>query len=107
MIEITSSAQHQISSILSEEDNSKLHLRIFVQGGGCSGFQYGFTLDDEIAEDDMEIPILDTTVLVDSISLQYLSGSIVDYKDDLNGASFSISNPQAQSTCGCGSSFSI
>ena len=107
MIEITSSAQHQISSILSEEDNSKLHLRIFVQGGGCSGFQYGFTLDDEIAEDDMEIPILDTTVLVDTISLQYLTGSVVDYKDDLNGSRFSITNPQAQSTCGCGSSFSI
>ena len=107
MIVITPSAQDKILEIVTEENNPSVRVRIFVQGGGCSGFQYGFTLDDEIAEDDLEVPINNGSILVDSISLQYLTGSVVDYKDDLNGASFHISNPNAETTCGCGSSFSM
>jgi iron-sulfur cluster insertion protein len=102
MITITESAQAKIADILAEENNPKLKVRAFVQGGGCSGFQYGFTLDEEHNEDDFEV----SGVLVDSMSMQYLAGAVIDYKDDINGSSFSISNPNAQTTCGCGSSFS-
>ena len=80
---------------------------MFVQGGGCSGFSYGFTLDDVKNEDDWEIPAGTSSVLVDAMSAQYVDGSMVDYKEDLNGSSFSIKNPQAVTTCGCGSSFSV
>ena len=104
MITITEAAQAKISEVLSEEPKSKL--RMFIQGGGCAGFSYGFTIDDEQNEDDFEFPAGSSSVLVDSLSLQYLEGSIVDYKDDLEGSRFSISNPKASSTCGCGSSFS-
>ena len=79
---------------------------MFIQGGGCAGFSYGFTIDDEQNEDDFEIPAGSTSVLIDSLSLQYLEGAIVDFKDDLEGSRFSITNPKASSTCGCGSSFS-
>ena len=79
---------------------------MFVAGGGCSGFSYGFELTKEKNEDDWEIPSLSTSVLVDAISMQYLENAVVDFKSDLEGARFSISNPQAQTTCGCGSSFS-
>jgi iron-sulfur cluster insertion protein len=79
---------------------------MYVQGGGCSGFQYGFEIVDTKEDDDWEIPTLSTYVLIDPISMQYLEGITVDYKDDINGARFSITNPQAASTCGCGSSFS-
>jgi iron-sulfur cluster insertion protein len=102
MITITESAQAKIADILAEENNPKLKVRAFVQGGGCSGFQYGFTLDEEHNEDDFEV----SGVLVDSMSMQYLAGAVIDYKDDINGSSFSINNPNAQTTCGCGSSFS-
>ena len=102
MITITESAQAKIADILAEENNAKLKVRAFVQGGGCSGFQYGFTLDEEHNEDDFEV----NGVLVDSMSMQYLAGAVIDYKDDINGSSFSISNPNAETTCGCGSSFS-
>lgn len=105
VITITESAKTKISEVLAEE-NHKSKLRMFVQGGGCSGFSYGFTIDEEQAEDDFEIPAGSSSVLVDPISAQYLMGATVDYKDDLEGARFSILNPQAQSTCGCGSSFS-
>ncbi len=105
MITITESAQAKISEVLSEE-NSKSRLRMFIQGGGCAGFSYGFTIDDEQNEDDFEIPAGSTSVLIDSLSLQYLEGAVVDYKDDLEGSRFSITNPKASSTCGCGSSFS-
>jgi iron-sulfur cluster insertion protein len=105
MITITESAQAKISEVLSEE-NSKSRLRMFIQGGGCAGFSYGFTIDDEQNEDDFEIPAGATSVLIDSLSLQYLEGAVVDYKDDLEGSRFSITNPKASSTCGCGSSFS-
>jgi iron-sulfur cluster insertion protein len=102
MITITETAQAKIADILAEENNANLKVRAFVQGGGCSGFQYGFTLDEVTGEDDFEV----SGVLVDAMSMQYLAGAVIDFKDDVNGSSFSITNPNAQTTCGCGSSFS-
>lgn len=107
MIEITKSAQDKIQDLLLEENKPNLNLRTFVQGGGCSGFQYGFTFDEEQNEDDFEFPVGTFKVLVDAMSMQYMQGATIDYKEDLMGASFSISNPNAQTTCGCGSSFSV
>lgn len=107
MIEITESAKGKIIELYLEEGKPELKLRTFVQGGGCSGFQYGFTFDNEQAEDDFEIALGDTKVLVDAMSMQYLSGAVIDYKEDIMGSAFSISNPQAQTTCGCGSSFGV
>ena len=107
MITISESAKTKIKDLLNEENNPKLSLRTFVQGGGCSGFSYGFTFDDEVNEDDFEIPLDNFKVLVDAMSMQYLTGAEIDYKEDLQGASFNIKNPNAQSTCGCGSSFSV
>jgi iron-sulfur cluster insertion protein len=107
MIEITESAQHKITDLLLEENNPKLSLRTFVQGGGCSGFQYGFTFDEEQNEDDFEIPVGSFKVLIDAMSMQYMTGAVIDYKEDVMGASFSIQNPNAQTSCGCGSSFSV
>lgn len=107
MIEITENALLKIQDILAEENNPKSRLRVFVQGGGCAGFSYGFVLDEEQNEDDFSIQKGETVVLVDSMSAQYLTGATIDYKEDLMGASFTINNPQAVSTCGCGSSFSI
>lgn len=106
MITLTESAQEKIKEVLAEEGPST-KLRMFVQGGGCAGFSYGFSIDDEKNEDDFEIPAGSASVLVDSMSIQYLQNAVVDYKDDLEGARFSISNPQASTTCGCGSSFSV
>ena len=103
MLTITETAQSKIADILAEENKPNLKVRAFVQGGGCSGFQYGFTLDEEQNEDDFEI----NGVLVDSMSMQYLTGAVIDYKDDIHGSSFVINNPQATTTCGCGSSFSV
>jgi iron-sulfur cluster insertion protein len=105
MITITENATTKISDILAEENNPKAKLRVFVQGGGCSGMQYGFTIDEEQNEDDFEILAGSISVLVDSISTQYLTNAIIDYVEDLSGSQFKISNPQAQTTCGCGSSF--
>jgi iron-sulfur cluster insertion protein len=107
MIQITESAQHKIADLLLEENNAKLSLRTFVQGGGCSGFQYGFTFDEEQNEDDFEIPVGEFKVLIDAMSMQYMTGAVIDYKEDVMGASFSIQNPNAQTSCGCGSSFSV
>ena len=107
MIEITENAANKISDILLEENNSKARVRVFVQGGGCSGFQYGFTIDEEQNEDDFEIPAGVSSVLVDSISLQYLQNARIDYVEELSGSQFKISNPDAETTCGCGSSFSM
>jgi iron-sulfur cluster insertion protein len=111
MIEITESACNKISDLLLEENNPKLSLRTFVQGGGCSGMSYGFTFDEEVNEDDFEIPVKsphgEFKVLIDSMSMQYLTGATIDYKEDLNGSQFNIKNPNAQTTCGCGSSFSV
>jgi len=106
MITVTETAQAKITDILLEENNPALRLRMFVQGGGCSGMSYGFTLDEIMNEDDFEIPFSSTSVLVDSISMQYVSGATIDYKDDLSGSQFVIKNPNAETTCGCGSSFS-
>ena len=106
MIAITENATTKIADILAEENNPKAKIRVFVQGGGCSGMQYGFTIDDEQNEDDFEIPSGSITVLVDSISMQYLQDASIDYVEDLYGVQFKISNPNAQTTCGCGSSFS-
>ena len=106
MITVTETAQAKITDIVLEENNPALRLRMFVQGGGCSGMSYGFTLDEIMNEDDFEIPMESTSVLVDSISMQYVSGATIDYKDDLSGSQFVIKNPNAQTTCGCGSSFS-
>lgn len=103
MLTITDSAKEKIADILAEENNPKLRIRTFVQGGGCSGFSYGFTLDEEINEDDFEFD----QVVVDSMSMQYMTGATIDYKEELMGSSFVINNPNAQTTCGCGSSFSV
>jgi iron-sulfur cluster insertion protein len=106
MITITETAVSKIQDIIAEENNPKLKLRVFVQGGGCSGMQYGFTLDEEQNEDDWDLDINGVKILVDSMSGGYLQGAEVDYKEDQYGATFSIKNPQAATTCGCGSSFS-
>jgi len=106
MITISNSAKLKILDLLAEENNPNLSLRTFVQGGGCSGFSYGFTFDEVMNEDDFEIPLTDSfKVLVDAMSMQYLSGAEIDYKEELMGSTFSIKNPNAQTTCGCGSSF--
>jgi len=105
MITITDSATVKLKDILAEENNPDLKLRIFVQGGGCSGMSYGFTLDEVANEDDFTLDESGVQVLVDSMSMQYLTGASIDYKEDLMCATFSISNPNAQTTCGCGSSF--
>jgi len=106
MLTVTEAAQTKISDILLEENNPALKLRMYVQGGGCSGMSYGFTLDEVQNEDDFEIPFNSSSVLVDAMSMQYVSGAVIDYKDDLSGSQFVIKNPNAQTTCGCGSSFS-
>ena len=106
MLTITEAAQTKIVDLLLEENNPAMRLRMYVQGGGCSGMSYGFTLDEVMNEDDFEIPFKSSSVLVDAMSMQYVSGSEIDYKDDLSGSQFMIKNPSASSTCGCGSSFS-
>ena len=106
MLTVTEAAQTKITDILAEENNPAMRLRMYVQGGGCSGMSYGFTLDEVQNEDDFEIPMESTSVLVDAMSMQYVTGSTIDYTDDLSGSQFVIKNPSAVSTCGCGSSFS-
>jgi iron-sulfur cluster insertion protein len=105
-IVFTDSAAQKVAQLIEEEGNPDLKLRVFVQGGGCSGFQYGFTFDEIVNEDDTTMVKNGVQLLVDSMSYQYLVGAEIDYKDDLEGAQFVIKNPNAQSTCGCGSSFS-
>jgi iron-sulfur cluster insertion protein len=107
MITISESAKTKIKDLLLEENDPTLALRTFVQGGGCSGFSYGFTFDNEQNEDDFEVPLDEFRVLVDSMSMQYLQGAEIDYKEELMGSSFTIKNPNAQTTCGCGSSFGV
>jgi iron-sulfur cluster insertion protein len=102
----TDSAAAKVADLIAEEGNPNLKLRVFVQGGGCSGFQYGFTFDEETNEDDTEFNKNGVTLLVDSMSFQYLVGAEIDYKEDINGSQFVIKNPNATTTCGCGSSFS-
>jgi iron-sulfur cluster insertion protein len=100
------SAATKVGELIAEEGNDNLKLRVYVSGGGCSGFQYGFTFDEEVNEDDTTIVNQGVTVLIDAMSIQYLSGAEIDYKEDLSGAQFVIRNPNATTTCGCGSSFS-
>jgi iron-sulfur cluster insertion protein len=106
MLDITTNAADKIREVIEEEANPNLKLRIFVQGGGCSGFQYGFTLDELQNDDDFCIEAHGIAVLVDSMSAQYLQGAEINYVDDISGSQFTIKNPNAETTCGCGSSFS-
>jgi iron-sulfur cluster insertion protein len=107
MITITDNAKSRIVDILIDENDAQVALRTFVQGGGCSGFSYGFTLDSEQNEDDWVIELDQFKLLVDALSMQYLQGATIDYKETLMSNEFVIVNPNAVSTCGCGSSFSI
>jgi len=102
----TDAAANKVKDLIEEEKNDSLKLRVFVSGGGCSGFQYGFTFDENIQDGDTQIEKNGVTLLVDPMSFQYLSGAEIDYKEDLEGSQFVIKNPNATTTCGCGSSFS-
>jgi iron-sulfur cluster insertion protein len=106
-IRISDAVVAKVAEMLAEEGDPALQLRIFVTGGGCSGFQYGFAFDDETKVDDVRVARGPITVVVDAMSLQYLAGAEIDYEDKLDGARFVIRNPNASSTCGCGSSFSV
>ena len=103
----TDSAASKVKTLIEEEGNPDLKLRVFVQGGGCSGFQYGFTFDEDVNEDDTVMDKNGVQLLIDSMSYQYLVGAEIDYKEDLEGSQFVIKNPNATTTCGCGSSFSV
>jgi iron-sulfur cluster insertion protein len=103
----TNAAATKVGELIQEESNPNLKLRVFIQGGGCSGFQYGFTFDENVDEGDTRIENCGVTLLVDPMSIQYLEGSEIDYREDLNGAQFVIRNPNASTTCGCGSSFGV
>jgi iron-sulfur cluster insertion protein len=107
MLTVTESAREKVLDILAEENNPDLKLRIFVQGGGCSGFSYGFTLDEVANEDDFSLEFGPLRILVDAMSRQYLEGAEVDYKEELMSSEFVIRNPNATTTCGCGSSFAV
>ena len=102
----TDNAANKVKQLIEEEGNSELKLRVFVTGGGCSGFQYGFTFDEETSDDDTTMQKDGVTLLIDPMSLQYLVGAEIDYQENIEGAQFVIKNPNATSTCGCGSSFS-
>ena len=106
-IMVSDSACSKVKELLEEEGNSSLNLRVFVTGGGCAGFQYGFRFDENANDDDTRIEKNGVTVLVDSLSIQYLMGSTVDYIEGLEGARFTLNNPNATSTCGCGASFTL
>jgi len=106
-LRFTSAAAAKVRELIAEEGNADLKLRVYIQGGGCSGFQYGFEFDENQAEDDMAVTTDGVTLLVDPLSLQYLMGAEVDYSEGLSGAQFVIRNPNARTTCGCGSSFSV
>ncbi|GAB1368278.1 iron-sulfur cluster insertion protein ErpA [Azonexus hydrophilus] len=103
----TDNAANKVKELIEEEGNPALKLRVFVTGGGCSGFQYGFTFDEEVAEDDTTMEKNGVQLLIDPMSYQYLVGAEIDYTDGLEGSQFVIRNPNASSTCGCGSSFSV
>ena len=105
--EITDAAAAKVKKLIEEEGNPNLKLRVTVSGGDCSGFQYGFDFDENVADDDIKVEKDGVTMLIDNMSMQYLAGSAVDYLEGLEGARFVISNPNAKTTCGCGSSFSV
>jgi iron-sulfur cluster insertion protein len=106
-LQFTEAAAKKVNLLISEEENPNLKLRVYITGGGCSGFQYGFTFDDQINDGDMTIEKQGVELVVDPMSLQYLVGGAVDYTEGLEGSRFIVTNPNAKSTCGCGSSFSI
>ena len=106
-INFSVSAADKVSALILEEGNPKLNLRVYITGGGCSGFQYGFTFDEIVADDDTLVEKDGVTALIDPMSYQYLVGSEVDYKEGLEGSRFVVNNPNADTTCGCGSSFSV
>jgi iron-sulfur cluster insertion protein len=106
LIDFTAAAAAKVRELIREEGNEALKLRVYIQGGGCSGFQYGFEFDEQQNEDDLAVRTDEVTLLVDPLSLQYLVGAQVDYTESLHGAQFVIRNPNAKTTCGCGSSFS-
>ena len=106
-IHFSDRAAHKVRDLIDSEGNDALKLRVFITGGGCSGFSYGFTFDEEVAEDDAQFENGGVTMVVDPMSYQYLAGAEVDYREDLQGAQFVVQNPNAASTCGCGNSFSI
>lgn len=103
----TDAAARKVKGLIEGEENSNLRLRVYITGGGCSGFQYGFTFDDKVNDGDLTVENLDVGLVVDPMSLQYLIGATVDYVEGLEGSRFVVQNPNASSTCGCGSSFSI
>lgn len=106
-IEFSDAAASKVKTLIAEEENPALKLRVYVTGGGCSGFQYGFTFDEKVNDGDMTIENQAVTLVVDPMSLQYLVGGIVDYTEGLEGSRFFVNNPNASTTCGCGASFSI
>jgi iron-sulfur cluster insertion protein len=106
-LDFTTAAAAKVRELIAEEGNAGLKLRVYIQGGGCSGFQYGFEFDEGSNEDDLAIVTDGATLLVDPLSLQYLMGATVDYSESLSGAQFMIRNPNAKTTCGCGSSFTV
>ena len=106
-IQFTDAAANKVLSLIQEEENPALKLRVYVTGGGCSGFQYGFTFDEKVNDGDLTIDKNGVTMVVDPMSLQYLLGGVVDYTEGLQGSRFLVQNPNATTTCGCGSSFSI
>ena len=106
-LHFTDAAARKVGQLIAEEGNAELKLRVYVQGGGCSGFQYGFTFDEEVQEGDTAIENDGVTLLVDPMSVQYLMGAEIDFREDLSGAQFIIRNPNATTTCGCGSSFTV
>lgn len=107
LLKFTDNAANKVKQLIEEEGNNDLMLRVFVTGGGCSGFQYGFTFDENIQDGDTEVENQGVKLLVDPMSFQYLSGAEIDYKEGLEGSMFVINNPNATTTCGCGSSFSV
>ena len=106
-LQFTAAAAGKVTELIAEEGNPQLKLRVYISGGGCSGFQYGFTFDESIEEGDVQFQNQGVTLLVDPMSIQYLVGAEIDYRDDLEGAQFVIRNPNASTTCGCGSSFNV
>ncbi len=106
-LQFTDAAVSRVKCLIADEENPDLKLRVYITGGGCSGFQYGFTFDDKINSDDLTIERQGVALIVDPMSLQYLIGGAVDYIEGLNGSRFVVTNPNAKTTCGCGSSFSI
>ncbi|EIC86437.1 iron-sulfur cluster insertion protein ErpA [Serratia sp. M24T3] len=106
-LQFTEAAARKVKNLVADEENPELKLRVYITGGGCSGFQYGFTFDDKINDGDMTIEKSGVALVVDPMSLQYLVGGSVDYTEGLEGSRFVVTNPNAKTTCGCGSSFSI